>query len=76
MAIEGLKRSLSVGKTEYSYVYKHLIGLRVIYKVDIRRKNKIKYIDWFDDMEDAAIAVDKKLLEAGLEPVNKLKRKD
>lgn len=76
MAIQGLKRSVGVGKTKYKYVYEHLIGLRVIYKVDIKRKNKIKYRDWFDNIEEAALVVDKKLLEAGLEPVNKLKRKD
>lgn len=76
MAIIGLKRSIHLGPTKYKYVYKHIIGLRIIYKVDIIRKEKIKYRDWFDDIEEAALAIDKKLIEAGLEPVNKLKRKD
>lgn len=74
MAITGLRKSIQIGPTKYKYVYENLIGLRTVYKIDISRKKGIKYRDWFDDIEEAAIAVDKKLIEVGLKPVNKLKK--
>ncbi len=59
-------------KTEYKYVYKMKAnGKTIIYLACYGRLNKKS----FPEIKDAAIQVDKWLIQSGLEPVNILKRK-
>lgn len=59
------------GKTKYKYVYKYMVGGKsIIYKTQIKKKGFCNWYNFFEDIEMAAKAVDKKLLELGLQPVN------
>jgi len=63
--------------TEYKYVSKWVRGDEVIYEAKISRINKVRssWVNWYPTLREAAIAVDKKLLECGCKPVNILKKK-
>jgi len=70
-----------IGKTKYKYVgtYKHKETGKEYHKVKLCPGKKLKLnFYWeavYDNLEEAAKAVDIKLIELGLEPVNILKRK-
>lgn len=72
----------SAGKkttTEYKHVYKIIANGKIKYQISILRDRtgKLSYTRKnFDDIREAAIAVDKYLIGKGLEPVNILKRKE
>lgn len=73
----------SAGKkttTEYKHVYKTTVNGKVKYQISILRDRKGSGLSYtrknFDDLREAAVAVDKYLIGKGLEPVNVLKRKE
>lgn len=66
------KKFKRLGKTKYKYVYIVSFDNVETYRAEL---SKYKFCKCFDNMRDAAIAVDKKLLENNKEPVNILKRK-
>ena len=59
-------------KTKYKYVYKVSFDNIETYRAEL---SKYHFCKCFDVIRDAAIAIDKKLLENNKEPVNILKRK-
>jgi len=61
------------GISPYKYVYGIKFRGEVVYRAYITR---LKWANYFLSEREAAIAVDKKLLEKGKEPVNILKKKD
>jgi len=61
-----------VGVGDYTHVAKYQYKEIVFYRAYLK---KFKWTKYFDNEREAAIAVDKKLLEKGKEPVNILKRK-
>jgi hypothetical protein len=61
-----------IGVGDFTHVAKFQYKDIVFYRASIRRFNWAKY---FDIEREAAIAVDKKLIEKGEEPVNILKKK-
>ena len=66
------KKFKRLGKTKYKYVYKVSFDNIETYRAEL---SKYHLCQCFDIIRDAAIAVDKKLLENNKEPVNILKRK-
>lgn len=66
----GVKSKEVLSKTKYSYVAKCELGKEVSYKTRLPNHSS-KY---FDDIKDAARAVDKMLINQGKEPVNIYKR--
>lgn len=69
MAAYGFGRSVECSKT-YKYVYQRRKGLRIIWSGEILGRSK-----WFDTEREAALFVDKVLIENGKSPVNILKLK-
>jgi hypothetical protein len=61
-----------LGKTHYKYVYIVSYDGIETYRAEL---NKYHLCKCFSDSRMAALAVDKRLLEAGLNPVNILKKK-
>ena len=65
-------RGKYLGVTEYKYVYKYIYADVVIYHAQIG-KYKWRFIT--KSIHEAAVAVDKKLIQYGLDPINILKKK-
>ena len=61
-----------LGKTSYKYVYHVSYDGVETYRAEL---SKLHYCECFANPRDAAIAVDKKLLEHGKEAVNILKKR-
>lgn len=60
-----------LGKTDYKYVYHVSYDGIETYRAEL---SKHHYCECFGNPRKAAIAIDKKLLELGMEPVNILKK--
>jgi len=66
------KRKKCIGQSNYKHVaIFELLGV-TYYKAQL---NKYKWYKFFDNEKDAAKAVDLKLIEKGLKPINILKEK-
>jgi hypothetical protein len=70
----------SVVKTEFKYVYRVLLASqgrkqREWFRYAIHKKGQRIMASKFETPKEAAIALDKKLIELGFEPVNILKKK-
>lgn len=72
--LKGFKRD---GVTQYRYVTRFIRGQEEMFKSQLTNSvlKTTHWMNWYTTAREAAIAVDKKLLEFGLEPVNILKRK-
>ena len=70
-AIKG-KKMKRLGKTDYKYVYIVSYDGVKTYSAEIPA---FRFCKCFPDIRDAAVAVDKKLMENGKDPVNIFKKK-
>lgn len=69
------KQAVHIGPhPTYKYIYLRQLGLDIVYFASIYNK-KIKWQNQFSTEKEAAIAVDKKLIQVGMDPVNILKKK-
>ena len=69
-----MTRIKRIGSTKYKYVSEMEVGGKRCYHARISNSN-ILWGKYFDDLRDAAKAVDIKMIEKGKEPVNILVRK-